>query len=285
MFVSYSFLCFNQILQNLIIFENFSQIITPNGVQLFSKVSLEVSQGEDLLIMGPSGSGKSSILRILSGLWELPNGTLEKPSKIGREGIFYMPQKPYLIKGDLKMQIMYPFSDHELLKNPRYNPNHQSIQKNATALSEDHIIELLEMCNLKYLLNHIDTNDKNGKKNSRKMKEIEKRNLLSEDKSAANIEKSKVSDHGDKRVLTNVKIQWDKELSLGEQQRLAFCRLFFHRPKFAILDEATSALDQENEENLHKVCQELGITLLRFIFFLLLSFQNLFSILKHNQTI
>ena len=40
---------------------------------------------------------------------------------------------------------------------------------------------------------------------------------------------------------------WGDELSLGEQQRLAFARVLVNRPKLAILDEATSALDLTNE--------------------------------------
>jgi putative ATP-binding cassette transporter len=44
--------------------------------------------------------------------------------------------------------------------------------------------------------------------------------------------------------------RWDQELSLGEQQRLAFARLLLHRPKWAFLDEATAALDADNERQL-----------------------------------
>jgi putative ATP-binding cassette transporter len=40
---------------------------------------------------------------------------------------------------------------------------------------------------------------------------------------------------------------WSDTLSAGEQQRLAFARLFLHCPKVAFLDEASSALDAGNE--------------------------------------
>src|SRR3546814_12562212 len=41
--------------------------------------------------------------------------------------------------------------------------------------------------------------------------------------------------------------RWDKILSLGQQQRLAFARLLLHRPRWVFLDEATAALDEENQ--------------------------------------
>ena len=41
--------------------------------------------------------------------------------------------------------------------------------------------------------------------------------------------------------------RWDKAMSLGQQQRLAFARLLLHRPSWIFLDEATAALDDENQ--------------------------------------
>jgi putative ATP-binding cassette transporter len=41
--------------------------------------------------------------------------------------------------------------------------------------------------------------------------------------------------------------RWDRVLSLGEQQRIAFARLLLHRPHWVFMDEATSALDEMNQ--------------------------------------
>jgi putative ATP-binding cassette transporter len=47
-------------------------------------------------------------------------------------------------------------------------------------------------------------------------------------------------------VLDHVE-RWDRMLSLGEQQRLAFARLLLHKPGWVFLDEATAALDSASE--------------------------------------
>ncbi|MCB2253816.1 ABC transporter ATP-binding protein/permease [Pseudomonas chlororaphis] len=54
---------------------------------------------------------------------------------------------------------------------------------------------------------------------------------------------------------------WDKRLSPGEQQRLAFARVVLQRPDHLFLDEATSSLDPENEANLYTLlCSQLPDT-------------------------
>jgi len=55
---------------------------------------------------------------------------------------------------------------------------------------------------------------------------------------------------------------WDKLLSVGEQQRLAFGRVLVHAPAIVILDEATSALDCANEASLYGRLREGGTTLI-----------------------
>jgi putative ATP-binding cassette transporter len=55
---------------------------------------------------------------------------------------------------------------------------------------------------------------------------------------------------------------WEKLLSVGEQQRLAFGRVLVHQPKIVILDEATSALDSGNEASLYARLRAGGTTLI-----------------------
>ena len=54
-------------------------------------------------------------------------------------------------------------------------------------------------------------------------------------------------------------IDWTNVLSLGEQQRVAFARLFLRRPKFVFLDEATSALDEDNQRSIYELVLRSGI--------------------------
>jgi putative ATP-binding cassette transporter len=54
---------------------------------------------------------------------------------------------------------------------------------------------------------------------------------------------------------------WEKLLSTGEQQRLAFARVLARTPRVVILDEATSALDSANEAALYQRLRATGATL------------------------
>ncbi|MFN2425250.1 MAG: ABC transporter ATP-binding protein/permease [Candidatus Binatia bacterium] len=160
---------------------------------LVDNLSFELRRKQSLLIMGPSGSGKSSVLRTIAGLWPCDSGSLERPPLLE---LMFLPQRPYMVQGSLRDQLLYPYP--------------------ARKVEDDKIREVVAAVNLSDVFGRVD-------------------------------------DDLDRTV------DWTNVLSIGEQQRVAFARLFLRAPRFAFLDEATSALDEDNQDILYRLLRDSHI--------------------------
>lgn len=110
-------------------------IVSPNGDVLVKALSFEMRPGMHLLITGPNGCGKSSLFRILGGLWPVYGGRVTKP---GHGRMFYIPQRPYLTLGTLRDQITYPDTSVEMKKK---------------GFTDRDLDELVEWVNLSHVVN------------------------------------------------------------------------------------------------------------------------------------
>ncbi|KAJ2005994.1 hypothetical protein GGI04_002035 [Coemansia thaxteri] len=79
-------------------------VCTPTGHRLVAGLTVDVSAGRSLLITGPNGTGKTSVLRTLCGLWRPAAGCVRVP----RSEVFFLPQTAYVVAGSLREQLSYP---------------------------------------------------------------------------------------------------------------------------------------------------------------------------------
>jgi len=77
---------------------------------ILSNVTFSVQKNESICIMGPSGCGKTTIMRLMAGLWQPSQGTVRRPTRIGKGGLFFAPPRPYVTYGTLREQVMYPIT-------------------------------------------------------------------------------------------------------------------------------------------------------------------------------
>ena len=80
-------------------------VTLDDGTAVVSDAEVAIEPGERVLVAGESGTGKSTLVRAIAGLWPWGDGSVEF-QKDGR--VFMLPQKPYVPAGTLRRAITYP---------------------------------------------------------------------------------------------------------------------------------------------------------------------------------
>ena len=107
------------------------------GDELIESLSFVLHSSDHLLISGPNGVGKSSIARIVAGLWPVYRGLVSRPRQVGMDGIMFLPQRPYLSVGTLRDQVIYPHTEFDMRENNK---------------NENHLQQILDAARLGYLV-------------------------------------------------------------------------------------------------------------------------------------
>jgi len=225
---------------NLIKFEDVN-CFTPVGKTLVKNLNFELNVRQHILIVGPSGSGKSSLLRILTGLWPSFTGTITRPFSGSASSMLclqflHIPQKPYLTSGTLWSQIIYPLS------------------QDICPFDENELLHLLRLVNLEYLFAEEKT-----------MAGVENEAVLygtEEEESDSKNGPLRRRRSSSSSFPLHEDVNWGDVLSPGEQQRISIARVFFHKPKFVLLDEATSSLSEDMETEIYHTLHKMGMTIL-----------------------
>ena len=163
------------------------EVRNPDGKILLRGLDLRLGPGESLVITGPSGCGRTTLLRSIARLWPYATGTMLRPD--GDRDAMFLSQVPYLPLGDLRAVLSYP-------------------QRECT----------------------VDDTELRGALDSVAL--------------------------GHLRDRLNEFTDWAKELSPGEQQRIAFARVLLQKPSLIFLDESTSAIDEGQEFAIYSMLNE-----------------------------
>ena len=134
---------------NVLLTTNKLALVTPDRKRkLIDNLDLTVREGENLLITGASGAGKSSLLRAIAGLWNAGTGEI---TRVPDDEVYFLPQRPYCALGSLKDQLLYPST--ESLDPDDYPEGHRLSRAHLLrqSMKDKDLLDVLDMVDLREL--------------------------------------------------------------------------------------------------------------------------------------
>jgi putative ATP-binding cassette transporter len=80
-------------------------VTLDDGTAVIDQAEVAIERGERVLVAGESGTGKSTLIRAIAGLWPWGEGSIE--IQAGAK-LFFLPQRPYVPTGTLRRAVAYP---------------------------------------------------------------------------------------------------------------------------------------------------------------------------------
>ncbi|XP_052767295.1 lysosomal cobalamin transporter ABCD4-like [Mya arenaria] len=114
----------------------------PNSsIKLCIGLNFSFKQGTNVLVTGASGCGKSSLLRVINGIWPELRGSVVQNMQLKPHLLLFLPQKPYFTDGSLRQQIIFPFSE--------FDTSHKF------CVEDEEIHEILSICDLSHICTRV----------------------------------------------------------------------------------------------------------------------------------
>jgi ABC-type uncharacterized transport system fused permease/ATPase subunit len=108
-------------------------------MNLQSNIYVRASRNQCVFITGKTGCGKTSLMRICSGLWPITVHYISMPA---RNNLILIPQRPYLPIGSLRFQAEFLYK-----------------QKSTISLNDSDIKDLFRLVNMEYILERYDLDE------------------------------------------------------------------------------------------------------------------------------